>query len=119
MVLQLMEAKLAIDRIQVYIEKEEYNKLPLSDDAIVLEKPAGFGFHNASFMWTQGDELKRGDSITTLSEGNEKNSFRTQGFSLTNISIVFPEDSITLVIGPTGSGKSSLLVSVLLYMCLV
>lgn len=115
MVLQLMEAKLAIDRIQAYIEKGEYNKLPLSDDTIVLEKPAGFGFHNASFMWAQSGESKRGNSITTLSEGNGKNSFRTQDFSLTNISIVFPEDSITLIIGPTGSGKSSLLVGALLY----
>ena len=57
------------------------------------------GFANATFQW---QEPPKTDSSSTL-----------EGFTLGPLDMILPEGQITLISGPTGSGKSAVLAALL------
>lgn len=94
----LMNAKVSLDRMQAFMEEEPTEKYH------VLSQPRGpdspfIGFKCASFRW-----------------GSSSDSTK---LSLQNLSIEFPIGKLSVIIGPTGVGKSSLLMALLGEMSLV
>ena len=97
----------------------------------------GLGIENGSFKWNEieqkdddkdKDGAAKGKNATSTpseqvvqdtDDGTERESIATSDaseyrFELTDINVVFPERQLTLVTGPTASGKTALLVGILL-----
>ncbi|KAJ2808062.1 hypothetical protein H4R20_001018 [Coemansia guatemalensis] len=80
-------------RIEAYLDGQEvqplYERLGGSDNGTEL------GFDNATLSWNSG---RRTDELTD-----------NESFRLCDLQVRFPDGGLTLIGGPTGSGKSSLL----------
>lgn len=131
---------MALDRIATYLDEEEVDeqvsslkkgRTPPSDD-----DETGLGIVNGTFKWNEvekrdKDAAKRGDKglaangahappdaflpdgPSTTADSASVASATTVGdrrFELRDINVMFPEGKLTLVIGPTASGKTALLV---------
>jgi ABC-type siderophore export system fused ATPase/permease subunit len=92
-----------MQRIEAFLNEEEVPEWAstLSQDAVdPANKGAdnrGIGFVNASFEWKEASS----DDIAPVR------------FHLGPLDVVFPQGSLTIVSGATGSGKSGLLVALL------
>ncbi|KAK7205781.1 P-loop containing nucleoside triphosphate hydrolase protein [Myxozyma melibiosi] len=89
----IMSAKVSFNRIAEFMDDTH-----TTEKYAQLSKPRGenspyIGFENASFTW-----------------GTEASSKK---FKLLNLSVDFPVGKLSVIIGPTGSGKTSLLLSLL------
>ncbi|KAG8934657.1 hypothetical protein FRC02_009484 [Tulasnella sp. 418] len=89
-----MEQFLAEDEVEDWATslKRDTNE---SASSTPSEQPARVGFGNATFEWHATDS-----SATSIEDHS--------AFRLTNISVDFPIGKLSLITGPTGSGKSSL-----------
>ena len=99
MIAHVQESKVSVDRIEEFLKEAETEKY----DQLVIRRSSDnqeplIGFHNASF--TYGNDPAK-DEVSTTS------------FKLMNLNIYFKVNQLNLVIGPTGSGKSSLLLALL------
>lgn len=132
---QFLQARVALDRISIFFSEEEV------DAAVSTLKrnetaPATFDAKlgivgNASFMWNAVDipnsKRTRGtvpDSTQSNNPGNispmeSDTSSEDSRFELRDINIIFPEGQLTLVTGPTASGKTALLLTQLGEMTMV
>lgn len=127
---------MALDRIATYLDEDEVDEqvsslkgsqfgLSVGDDDITK----GLGIENGTFKWNEvekkdGDPAKTAKSVASTLENavqtandevergsvtaSEASEYR---FELREINIMFPERQLTLVTGPTASGKTALLVS--------
>jgi len=114
----------SLNRIAVFLAEEEVTEqvssllhnselpLPSSEDNLL-------GFANASFKWNEVETPRNGDKkpdheATTESEITIDTSLfaepRDHRFELRDISVIFPEGKLTVITGPTASGKTALLV---------
>ncbi|GMM27633.1 bile acid-transporting ATPase [Martiniozyma asiatica (nom. inval.)] len=87
----VVQSKVSLDRISSFLDEPEsskYEQLALQKD----ENSPDVGFQNATFSWSNGG---KGD------------------FMLRDLDIAFKKGKLNVVIGPTGSGKSSLLLALL------
>eukprot|EP00834_Sanchytrium_tribonematis_P006540 NODE_491_length_6850_cov_0.331210.p1 type:complete len:705 gc:universal NODE_491_length_6850_cov_0.331210:3495-5609(+) len=89
---KFFETKVSVERISKFLEQNSPQE-QFGEDYI--------GFQDASFSWQNG-----------MSQDNT-------GFALSNLNIKFPKNKLTVIIGPTGSGKSSLLNALLGEMCIL
>ncbi|MCJ1399991.1 hypothetical protein MMC11_003194 [Xylographa trunciseda] len=105
MTAHILESKVSVDRIEAYLNEEEtgkYNQLSEStdqDDACTT-----IGFDNATFTWAGKDDHSRSANAA---------------FRMINIDLKFHIGALNVVAGPTGSGKTSLLMALLGEMTLV
>ena len=107
MVTNILQSKVSLDRVADFLEEEEtekYSQLFATSDNYC-------GFKHATFSWAS-----RGQINKALSNNSDVASL---AFQLIDIDVEFPDQSLTLVIGPTGSGKSSLLQALLGELCLL
>lgn len=131
-----------MDRISVYLDEDEVTeqvcslkKTNFGPNTGVDDE--GLGLEDATLKWNQVSEgTKHGqdssrsaeDSTTTSISGDtavadssgsstedEDNDADDRGFRLRRISVVFPENKLTVITGPTASGKTALLVSLPVY----
>ncbi|KAJ9082436.1 Transporter of the ATP-binding cassette (ABC) [Entomophthora muscae] len=93
-----LQAKVSLRRIDAFLQEAESEKFSILRSSTQPEDPI-LGFNKATLRW---------DSL----EGRPQ-------FSLKNLTITFPPNQLSLVVGPTGSGKSSLLLGLLGEMKLV
>lgn len=121
-------------RIEVYLGEDE-----VSDQVSSIKKDAsapillgpdeeGLGLRNATLKWNEVEEKKEGDehskSVTSSSSANTADSpsddastiISTENenidhkFELKDISVIFPDGKLSVITGPTASGKTALLV---------
>ncbi|KAF2788588.1 P-loop containing nucleoside triphosphate hydrolase protein [Melanomma pulvis-pyrius CBS 109.77] len=99
MVAHVQEAKVSVDRIEEYLDEPETDKY--SQLIANKEDEDGqpmIGFKNGTFSWGGKDM-------------NDKAS--AEAFKLMDLNIKFKVGALNVVVGPTGSGKTSLLMALL------
>lgn len=87
----VVQSKVSLDRIGDFLNEEETSKYEQLGQTPGPNSPA-FGFEEASFAWNLKSE---------------------NDFKLRDINIDFKEGKLNVIIGPTGSGKTSLLLALL------
>src|ERR1700743_2441068 len=95
MLASIMASKASVDRVEEYLkepETEKYNQLSLkfTDDG----EPV-IGFEKATFSWGLKDDAE------------------TDSFRLIDLSVDFQPGKFNVIVGPTGAGKTSMLMALL------
>lgn len=117
-----------MDRISTYLEEDEVDEqvsslkrgaVPPSDE------DEGLGIVNGTFKWNEVEETKDADknkaaasqpsspSDETDTAVDSQSTAGDHRFELRDINVMFPEGELTVITGPTASGKTALLVRVL------
>ncbi|KAF8890823.1 multidrug resistance-associated ABC transporter [Gymnopilus junonius] len=120
----LQYAGVAVNRIAVYLEEDEVTeqvstlKREHSGPHLNTAQEEGLGLENATLKWNEAPDPSV--VVASDSDNNDNVSERTVGeggerlaFELKEISVRFPVGKMTVVTGPTASGKSALLMAVL------
>ncbi|KAJ7059261.1 P-loop containing nucleoside triphosphate hydrolase protein [Mycena amicta] len=106
---QLMSAKVSLDRVDDFLRKTELlDQFDVKDSETTAlfasdVDPASneqIGFHNATFTWSKE------------SDGSRSRSHRQFQLKIDD-KLIFERGKINLIVGPTGSGKTSLLMALL------
>lgn len=100
MVTNVLQTKVSIDRVEEFLNEEETEKY-LQLKPVENEDPNAplLGFKDATFTWGSKKQLK--------------NKGMASAFQLQDLNIVFEPEALNIVAGPTGSGKTSLLMALL------
>ena len=118
-----MQSHVTLKRISVYLDEEE-----VTDQVSSLKKDyskpylfgndEGLGLECATLKWNEvvdveekGNQNKSFSSSTISMEIDEASTIGDRAFELRDVTIRFPEGKLTVVTGPTASGKTALLVS--------
>lgn len=94
------------------------------NDSLPDEIAPGLGIHEGTFKWNEVEEEKAKKEPSESNHSNADDDTSTvvdnasvagsdvseRRFQLTDISVMFPDGELTVVTGPTASGKSALLV---------
>lgn len=140
--LNTLQTGVALKRIAVYLDEDEVTAqvsslkgasfeplLPGADD------DKGLGLVNASFKWNEVEEAENQDKDkgkaasptatsddTTTAVNNSStdvdlfnDDLTDHRFELRDVSVMFPEGELSVITGPTASGKTALLVRSLLF----
>ena len=139
-IMQIYKAKVSLDRITHFLSEEELERY-LFEHADIKEKLSyssldtllqeendletlhsedklPLGFRHAKFVY-HGDKSylsENPDSEISIDEtiSNDSDQIVTsQGFSLNNLNVEFPIGGLSVICGPTGSGKTSLILALL------
>jgi len=114
--IQLFQAFVSLNRIEKFLGEQEIAKYSLdSTDISAIDKTIRFGFSDASFTYqSKTTEPKREDTeesdetsklLPTYNDG--------PSFTLKNLNFDLPIGGLTVVVGATGCGKSTLIYSLL------
>ncbi|KAI0275322.1 multidrug resistance-associated ABC transporter [Gloeopeniophorella convolvens] len=142
-IVQMLQTKVALDRIATYLDEDEVDEQVSSlkksrfgtsgDDDDVAK---GFGIENGTFKWNEVEETdkekdkkdkdKKANKATpsptngeqTATDDPERGSITASEanehrFELKDINVMFPERELSVVTGPTASGKTALLMALL------
>lgn len=100
MVAHVQESKVSIDRVEEFLNEDETEKYEqLAHDNVDEDGNEIIGFQNGTFSWGSRDEK---------TDNDEGKAFRLRGMN-----IRFAVGRLNIVAGPTGSGKTSLLMALL------
>ncbi|KAI0634381.1 hypothetical protein C8Q77DRAFT_1056057 [Trametes polyzona] len=120
MLVQLMETKVALDRIASFLDEEEVDQqastLKKGSSPQTVEE-SGVKIIDGTFRWNRSTSKSK-DTPASASQGTTPASSATSDstdgvFELKDINVTFPEGRLTLVTGPTASGKTALLMALL------
>ncbi|RKO99542.1 hypothetical protein CXG81DRAFT_530, partial [Caulochytrium protostelioides] len=89
---QLINAWVSLTRVRKFLDEPELERYRLTGASGHASAPAVAGFEKAAFQW---DRTTR------------------RGFGLDGLDLAFPAEKLSVVIGATGAGKSSLILSLL------
>ena len=99
MIAHVQESKVSIDRIEEFLSEEETEKFAqLGVDNVDESGNRVIGFRNATFVW---------GSKTAVSEDG------SMAFRLLDLDVDFKMGKLNVITGPTGSGKTSMLMALL------
>lgn len=99
MIAHVQESKVSIDRIEEFLNEEETSKFEqLGEDNIDENGERVIGFRDATFIW--------GSKTAVAEDGS-------MAFRLLDINVDFKIGKLNVITGPTGSGKTSLLMALL------
>ncbi|KAF6803445.1 ATP-dependent bile acid permease [Colletotrichum musicola] len=101
----VQETKVSLDRVEEFLMEEETEKYDqLGEDNVDENGNKVIGFRNANFIWGGKDTVAEDGSIA---------------FRLMDMDIDFKIGKLNIIAGPTGSGKTSMLMALLGEMTLV
>lgn len=92
-----LQGKVSIDRIEEFLKEAETSKYEQLENTARGPNSPVVGFENATFSWMSSNETVNMES----------------DFKLRDINVAFKVGELNVVVGPTGSGKSSLLMALL------
>ncbi len=105
MIAHVQESKVSVDRVEEFLNEEETEKYEqLRHDSLDEDGEQMIGFHDGTFSWGGKEEV-----------GDEASS----AFRLMDLNIKFDIGQLNIIAGPTGSGKTSLLMALLGEMTLI
>ena len=122
-----MKTNVALKRIAAFLDEPEVDEQVASLTELEQvqgedESTEGLGIVHGSFRWNtvERDSKKTPGKVNqarlrdSATEGDEEGS--NSHFELRDINVMFPEDQLTIITGPTGSGKTALLARPFLYL---
>ncbi|KAJ7175965.1 hypothetical protein C8R46DRAFT_1174662 [Mycena filopes] len=120
---EVIQARIAVDRIAVFLGEDEVSpqisslKQDNSQPVLAGSEDDLLGLENASFRWNEiavpdDTDAETADDSTAVSDGSHTSS-NDRRFELRDVSVLFPDGVLTVVTGPTASGKTALLLAVL------
>ncbi|KAF7307832.1 ABC bile acid [Mycena kentingensis (nom. inval.)] len=113
-IVQILQTRLSVERIEAFLNEPEVGKqfsmLKRDRFGPPTQPETRLGFENASFKWNGGSILEDSNVVGMSPASTSPNN---RQFELTELSVVFPEGKLTLVTGPTASGKTALLMALL------
>ncbi|KAI2623116.1 P-loop containing nucleoside triphosphate hydrolase protein [Hypoxylon sp. NC1633] len=99
MIAHVQEAKVSVDRVEEFLNEDETEKYEqLGPDNLDEDGEQVVGFRNASFVWGGKDAIGADGSTA---------------FRLLDLDIGFKIGKLNIIAGPTGSGKTSMLMALL------
>jgi ABC-type multidrug transport system fused ATPase/permease subunit len=105
MIAHVQESKVSVDRVEEFLNEEETEKYEqLEHDNVDENGKKIIGFRSATFSW--GGKEAPSEAISTA-------------FRLIDLDIKFEIGKLNIIAGPTGSGKTSLLMALLGEMTLI
>jgi ABC-type multidrug transport system fused ATPase/permease subunit len=113
---QVLQTGVSVKRIEEFLKEDEVDEevSALKESSTAPQSVAendGLGFENAYFRWNSTASHQPPVSAQAYDDDEEQDS----RFELRNLNIKFPERALTVVTGPTASGKTALLVSSFFY----
>lgn len=87
----VIQSKVSLDRVGDFLDEVETSKYDQLTAKPSADSPS-IGFENATFAWNKSD---------------------VNSFKLRDINVAFKEEKLNVIFGPTGSGKTSLLLALL------
>lgn len=123
-----IQTRVSLDRIATYLAEDEVTEQVSSLKKVVAgphlagDDDEGLGLEHASFKWNEVEEVKeqeivKGVSPTSSSSSSdetvtvvETEESSDHHFELRDLTVLFPEGELSVVTGPTASGKTALLV---------
>ncbi|ERF69213.1 hypothetical protein EPUS_01170 [Endocarpon pusillum Z07020] len=101
MIAHVQEAKVSVDRVEQFLSEEETEKyVQLRQSRLANEETPRIALEHATLSWTAGAET----SSKVCTAG---------AFHLINVDVSFEPGRLNVIAGPTGSGKTSLLMALL------
>ncbi|KAJ7108212.1 multidrug resistance-associated ABC transporter [Mycena epipterygia] len=127
-IVELLRTRVSLDRIAIYLDESE-----VSEQVSSLKKDRSgpgpdeeddrLGLENASFKRNEAEEVldgkdKKGktpapETDSVLATESVSGTISDHKFELKDLSVIFPDGELTVVTGPTASGKTALLMAVL------
>ncbi|KAJ7108139.1 multidrug resistance-associated ABC transporter [Mycena epipterygia] len=125
---ELLRTRVSLNRIAVYLDESEVSEQVSSlkkdrSGHVSEQEDDRLGLENASFKWNEVEEIldakdNKGktpalETDSILATESESGTIADHKFELKNLSVIFPDGELTVVTGPTASGKTALLMAVL------
>ncbi|KZO90715.1 hypothetical protein CALVIDRAFT_542481 [Calocera viscosa TUFC12733] len=113
-IVRLLETTVSFTRIDAFLAEpdvpDDVSSFKRATPGSSIPIDARLGAEEATFKWNENEEAKKKDS-----PADEQSSNGTAGspFELSDINIVFPIGKLSVVTGPTASGKTALLMALL------
>lgn len=99
MIAHVQEASVSVDRVEEFLNEEETTKFEqLGEDNIDEDGKRIIGFRDATFIWGSKEAVAEDGSMA---------------FRLLDLNVDFKIGKLNVITGPTGSGKTSLLMALL------
>ncbi|EMD39008.1 hypothetical protein CERSUDRAFT_104287 [Gelatoporia subvermispora B] len=132
-IVQILQARVGIQRIATYLDEDEVDEQvsSLKRGRISPEETdEGLGIVNGTFKWNEVEKAKddkdkpkgnpsdatastTDETDTVVDNASQVGEVEDHRFELRNISVMFPDGELTVVTGPTASGKTALLMALL------
>ena len=113
---EVMNINLSISRIQKFLDEEEIDSSRYLQSSTKTYGNSKLALIDANYQYYTTDKKKTANinqSSPLISDTEHNKNNVTPIFQLKNIDINFPIGKLTCIVGPTGSGKTSLLLSIL------
>ncbi|RHZ61323.1 putative ABC bile acid transporter [Aspergillus thermomutatus] len=102
MVAHVQESKVSLDRVDTYLNEEETEKYNILSTSTAPETPPKIALENATLSWGTPKKDSHGEAPDN-----------GEAFRLINMNVSFDIGKLNIIAGPTGSGKTSLLMALL------
>lgn len=105
MITNVLQSKVSLDRVAAFLAEEETMKYQILSSKLQTADGPRIGFVHGTFSWASQREML----------DNPQN----QAFQIRNLEVEFPVGELSVITGPTGSGKTSMLMALLGEMTLI
>lgn len=117
LILPSTKTRVSVNRIETFLGEDEVpeqvSMLKRAQDDPSKFSSDALGFRDASFKWnavTERSKLPKNDSPHNSPDADTANGAPERKFELHDLNVIFPEGKLTVVTGPTASGKTAIIV---------